>query len=317
VRSVRADSRKRKIRRTGRHSAPSQINKAAKQARKAVPAVAVIGALAATPQVRDFALGTPAGSAGHQAMAQLSYSDEVADPPADNPVWFKNGGEPRGRAAVRGARQAADQQARKQSRHSGSDSGPRQSGGQPGQSGGPAGLSGSQPGGSGSQPGGSGSQPGGSGSQPGQSSKSGSPPAGATLSCTGTAGMLPANYAAIVSFLTAHGYTGLAAAGIAGNIYQESGGNPESVGSGGGGLIGWTPLPPGFVTGNPAADLQTQLAAILTYNAQWSQYIPALNAATTAPDAAYIYMSDFERPGIPAAANREAAASAVAAACGL
>jgi hypothetical protein len=28
-------------------------------------------------------------------------------------------------------------------------------------------------------------------------------------------------------------------------------------------------------------------------------------------------MSDFERPGIPAAANREAAASAVAQACGL
>jgi hypothetical protein len=68
--------------------------------------------------------------------------------------------------------------------------------------------------------------------------------------------MLPANYAAIVGYLTAHGYTGIAAAGIAGNIYQESMGNPESVGSGGGGLIGWTPLPVGFVTGNPAADLR-------------------------------------------------------------
>jgi len=44
--------------------------------------------------------------------------------------------------------------------------------------------------------------------------------------------MVPANYAEIVSFLTAHGYTGIAAAGIAGNIYQESMGNPESVGSG-------------------------------------------------------------------------------------
>lgn len=139
----------------------------------------------------------------------------------------------------------------------------------------------------------------------------------ATLTCSGTAGMLPANYAAIVSYLTAHGYTGIAAAGIAGNIYQESGGNPESVGSGGGGLIGWTPLPGGFVTGTPSADLQTQLAAILTFNQQWSQYIPALNAATTATAAADIYMNDFERPGIPAAYNREAAASAVAAACGL
>ena len=128
--------------------------------------------------------------------------------------------------------------------------------------------------------------------------------------------MLPANYATIVSFLTTHGYTRLAAAGIAGNIYQESKGDPESVGSGGGGLIGFTPLPGGYVTGNPAADLRTQLNAILTYNQQWSQYIPALNAASSATQAADIYMNYFERPGIPEAANREAAAAAVASACG-
>jgi hypothetical protein len=90
-----------------------------------------------------------------------------------------------------------------------------------------------------------------------------------------------------------------------------------SVGSGGGGLIGWTPLPAGFVTGDPAADLQTQLEAILTFNQQWAQYIPALNAATSPGAAADIYVTDFERAGIPAAANREAAAEAVAAACGL
>jgi hypothetical protein len=129
--------------------------------------------------------------------------------------------------------------------------------------------------------------------------------------------MVPANYAAIVGFLTSHGYTGLAAAGIAGNIYQESKGNPESVGSGGGGLIGWTPLPAGFVTGNPAADLQAQLEGILSYNQQLAQYIPDLNAATSAAQAADVYMNYFERPGIPAAGNREAAAEAVAAACGL
>lgn len=137
------------------------------------------------------------------------------------------------------------------------------------------------------------------------------------LACTGTGGMLPANSAAIVSFLTAHGYTGIAAAGIAGNIYQESGGNPESIGSGGGGLIGWTPLPAGLVTGNPAADLQAQLNAILSFNQIWAQYIPALNGAATPAQAADIYVTDFERAGIPAAGNREAAAAAVAAACGL
>lgn len=128
--------------------------------------------------------------------------------------------------------------------------------------------------------------------------------------------MVPENYVAIVSFLIGHGYAKLAAAGIAGNIYQESKGNPESVGSGGGGLIGWTPLPPGMVTGNPAADLQTQLAALLTYNEQWAQYIPALNAATSATQAADIFMDDFERPGLPVASNREAAAEAIASACG-
>jgi hypothetical protein len=128
--------------------------------------------------------------------------------------------------------------------------------------------------------------------------------------------MLPENYVTIVRFLIAHGYSRLGAAGIAGNIYQESKGDPESVGSGGGGLIGFTPLPAGYVTGNPAADLRTQLNAILTYNQQWSQYIPALNAATSATQAADIYMNDFERPGIPAAYNRESAAAAVASACG-
>ncbi len=141
-------------------------------------------------------------------------------------------------------------------------------------------------------------------------------PAPAALRCSGSSVMLPENYATIVSFLVNHGYSRFASAGIAGNIDQESKGNPESVGSGGGGLIGWTPLPPGFVTGNPAADLQTQLNALLTYNQQWAQYIPALNAATSAVQAADVYMNYFERPGLPVAYNRESAAAAVATACG-
>ncbi len=137
------------------------------------------------------------------------------------------------------------------------------------------------------------------------------------LTCDTSRGMLPANVTAIVSFLLAHGYSHNAAAGIAGNINRESTGDPESVGTGGGGLIGWTPLPSGFVTGNSSADLQTQLAALLTYNQGWAQYIPALNAASTPTAAADIYVTDFERAGIPAAGQREASAEAVASACGL
>jgi Phage tail lysozyme len=144
-------------------------------------------------------------------------------------------------------------------------------------------------------------------------------PSPKAFACAGTiaTGMLPENYGPIVTFLAAHGYTPMAAAGIAGNIYQESQGNPESVGTGGGGLIGWTPLPAGFVTGNPQADLQTQLTALLAFNQQWAQYIPMLNAATSPTEAADVYMNYFERPGLPAAYNREGAASAVAQACGI
>jgi len=138
-----------------------------------------------------------------------------------------------------------------------------------------------------------------------------------TLTCNTSYSMLPQNVTAIVSFLLAHGYSDNAAAGIAGNMYQESEGNPESVGDGGGGLIGFTPLPAGYVTGNVATDLQTQLSAVLTYNEGWSQYLPALNSAATPADAAYIYVTDFERAGVPAAASREAAATNVAAACGI
>jgi Phage tail lysozyme len=140
-------------------------------------------------------------------------------------------------------------------------------------------------------------------------------PAGLHCSASAT-GMLPDNYATIVTFLVAHGYSDNAAAGIAGNIYQESHGDPESEGDGGGGLIGWTPLPAGLVTGNAAADLQAQLTELLSFDEQWSQYLPALNDASTPAAAAGIYVTDFERAGVPAAGTREEAADAVAQACG-
>ena len=148
-------------------------------------------------------------------------------------------------------------------------------------------------------------------------SASASQPHASTLSCDLNYSMLPQNVTAIVSFLLAHGYSHNAAAGIAGNMYQESKGNPESVGMGGGGLIGWTPLRAGLVTGNPSADLQAQLAAVLVYNEGWSSYLPALNAAASPASAADIYVTDFERAGIPAAGTREASAANVATACGL
>jgi hypothetical protein len=272
VRSVSAHSRKRKLRRNGRHTSPSQAQKVARRAGKAAPAVAVVGALAAAaPHIHVFGQAAPAAAAGPSATIDLVAPGQAMSALPGLPDSVRNGADApqpiKAAIAHRPARPAST----------------------------PA--------------------PSPSPSSSGQGGSSGG--TGQTLSCSGSSGMLPQNYAAIVEFLTAHGYTGLAAAGIAGNIYQESGGNPESVGSGGGGLIGWTPLPAGYVTGDSSADLQTQLAAILTFNQQWSQYLPALNAASSASEAADIYVTDFERAGIPAASNREAAAEAVAAACGL
>jgi LysM repeat protein len=344
-------SKSRKFRRTGRHTAPSQTAKVAQRAGKAAPAVAVVGALAAAPQTAFASTSAPAAAAGHAGHAtqgrqitrahldvathpgrqaartymvrtgdtlsgiaqhfyghasdwewlyhinrarisdpNLIYTGQVFSAPADAPASVRNGTyqarHAKSTAASSGSGATADNQSSASSPASSSTAGSSQASS-------PSGTSGSR-------------------------ASDTSAATGHGVSCSGSAsGMVPANYAAIVNFLTSHGYTGNAAAGIAGNIWQESGGNPESVGDGGGGLIGWTPLPGGYVTGNPQADLQTQLAAILTFNQIWSQYIPALNAASSPAAAAAIYVTDFERAGIPAVGNREAAAEAVASACGI
>jgi LysM repeat protein len=350
LKAGKSRSKNRKFRRTGRHTAPSQTVKVAQAAGKAAPAVAVVGALAAAPQTAFASTSAPA-AAGHATPAtqrdqvtrahldaathpsrqaartytvrtgdtlsgiaqrfyghasdwqwlyhinrakisdpNLIYTGQVFSAPADPPASVRNGTYQARHARSVAASSTADSQP-------------------------PASPASSSTGSSASADSTSGSSSSGSS---GSSASATSASSGHGVSCSGSGGgMVPANYAAIVNFLTTHGYTGNAAAGIAGNIWQESGGNPESVGSGGGGLIGWTPLPGGYVTGNYAADLQTQLAAILTFNQIWSQYIPALNAASSPGAAAAIYVTDFERAGIPAVGNREAAAQAVAAACGI
>lgn len=251
----------------------------AQRAGKAAPAVAVIGALAAAPQIKDLAFSSsPSTPVTQQVHTRSALADEAAGPVADSLSQYKARA---GRHSTAARRHVGGVKHHVTPAATASTSPTPAPASTPAPTPAPA-------------------------------------PAPATVQCSASAdGMLPENYAEIVTFLTQHGYTGLAAAGIAGNIYQESKGDPESVGSGGGGLIGWTPLPAGFVTGNVSADLQTQLEALLTYNAQWSQYLPMLNSATSAADAAFIYMTYFERPGIPVASNREGAAMAVAQACGL
>jgi LysM repeat protein len=113
--------------------------------------------------------------------------------------------------------------------------------------------------------------------------------------------------AATALFLTKHGYTRTGAAGVIACIAGESGGNPESVGSGGGGLIGWTPLPGGMVTGNPTADLNTQLAALLQYN-DANGNVSGLNSQSSPTAAADYYSQTFERPAVTDSDVRDAVA---------
>lgn len=137
----------------------------------------------------------------------------------------------------------------------------------------------------------------------GPSSPSSIMPATAAPGSTASVSVTPGDLVSYARFFVQHGYSRAAAAGIAGDIYGESGGNPESVGSGGGGLIGWTPLSsaapnPNIVTGNPAQDAAVQLGDILTYNQVWAQFLPQLNAAPDPVTAGDIYSQDFERPAV-------------------
>jgi hypothetical protein len=114
---------------------------------------------------------------------------------------------------------------------------------------------------------------------------------------SGTLGSLPQNYRMIASYLTGHGFSKYAAAGIAGNIQAESGGLPEQLeigGGGGGGLIQWTPWQTygPLITGNATADLMTQLAAILSFGGGPS----IVNRATSPGDAAMLYQNYYEKP---------------------
>lgn len=113
------------------------------------------------------------------------------------------------------------------------------------------------------------------------------------------------NLLAVAQYLVEHGYSKVAAAGVAGCVVGESVGNPESVGSGGGGLIGWTPIGsaapnPNIITGNPAKDMMTQLSDLLYYNSTeiGQSWVSQLNAMKDPVAAADFYSANFEKPAV-------------------
>jgi len=295
VTAVAVHTRKRKIRRTGRHAAPSQAGKVAGTAAKAAPAVLAIGALATVPQIHDLLTSSSQATTDGPRTAPLAVSPiQAGSTEAVNNAETFRISQYRAKHAntsIAGGSARVHKTHHPVAHDSDSAAGNSSASASSGNS---------------------------SSSSSTSHSSSSAATGGKVPVCSASSSpFLPANYATIVDFLVAHGYSGNAAAGIAGNIFQESKGNPESVGSGGGGLIGWTPLPVGFVTGNPAADLQTQLSQLLIYNQGWHQFVPALNAASSPAQAAEIYMLDFERPLLNIATNRVASAEAVAAACGI
>jgi len=110
---------------------------------------------------------------------------------------------------------------------------------------------------------------------------------------------------AVGQYLVENGYSKAGAAGVVGCIDGESGGNPESVGSGGGGLIGWTPISaaapnPNIITGNPATDMMTQLEDLLYYNSTeiGQSLVDQLNAITDPVQAADFFSQNFEKPAV-------------------
>jgi hypothetical protein len=113
------------------------------------------------------------------------------------------------------------------------------------------------------------------------------------------------NVLAIGQYLVDNGYSKAAAAGVASCVDGESRGNPESVGDGGGGLIGWTPLgsaapDANIVTGNASADMMTQLADILYYNSNeiGASQVAELNSQTDPVAAADFFSQHFEKPAV-------------------
>ena len=142
-------------------------------------------------------------------------------------------------------------------------------------------------------------------------SASATPTAQATHSSSGGSAKVAADIAdgdntlAIGQYLVDNGYSIAAAAGVASCVDGESGANPESEGDGGGGLIGWTPLgsaqPDGnIITGDAAADMMTQLADILYYNADeiGQSKVAELDSQTDPVAAADFYSQNFEKPAV-------------------
>lgn len=144
-------------------------------------------------------------------------------------------------------------------------------------------------------------------------------PSGDGLGATGTATATGVRY---LNTLTGLGLTPVAAAGVVGNLYQESSLNP---GEAGGGLAQWNPSWFQQMSAWVSARSMSAESAIgqLTYIASdlatsYPGLLSAMNSASDPADAAQLFESTYERPNAQKAnlPNRENFATAVYAAAG-
>jgi len=83
--------RPRKLRRTGRHATPSQVEKVAEKAGKAAPAVAIAGALVALPQSAHAEVKTPAKATTVTEQARTAALVTKAAPSASRTYTVRSG----------------------------------------------------------------------------------------------------------------------------------------------------------------------------------------------------------------------------------
>jgi len=125
------------------------------------------------------------------------------------------------------------------------------------------------------------------------------------------------------NFLVAAGLQNFQAAGVVGNLMQESGVNPNSDQPGGPGrgiaqwseggrwnvLIGWVAVGDHFPDGKPRTpeSLEGQLAFMwheMKDVAPWNETLPALKGSTTVEQATEAFENKFEKAGTPNMPNR-------------
>jgi Phage tail lysozyme len=262
----------------GRHRAPSKVQRNIKIIGAAVPVLALVGTLA----VYEAQSGGPDHVSGNAAafslhtLAPTAVTDGTGTPAAGRSAdgdKSKSDSHKTGKSTSARSRQAAKAGSRSDSP---AKPGPTSSASSP---------------------------------QPSKSASPSPSPSGSSspnLKAAVQQDIASGNYLlAVGQYLVENGYTAAAAAGVASCVDGESGGNPESVGSGGGGLIGWTPISSAepnsnIITGNASADMMAQLEDLLYYNSTeiGQSLVNQLNTITDPVDAADFFSQNFEKPAV-------------------